>query len=148
MSISHFDPNVDSAMFDLGPRCAADPTPSRRRTESATCTTAFLQCAFLRRNCRRRNKAELPQHCQLVKHQIKRDMFAISKAEHLDIVHFDGAACRRNVPHRTVKNPALRPPEYAFLDCDVVDDVNGLDFDTRIREGSEPTAEECDARRR
>jgi hypothetical protein len=40
----------------------------------------------------------------------------------------------------------LRPPEYAFLDGDVVDDVNGLDFDMRIRERSEPTAEKCDAR--
>jgi len=34
-----------------------------------------------------------------------------------------------------------------FLNCDVVDDVNGLDFDARIRESNEPTAEECGAGR-
>jgi hypothetical protein len=92
----------------------------------------------LRCCCGRWNEAEL-QHCQPVKHQIERDMLAVAEAEDLDIVHFDRAACRRNVPHGTVQNAVLRPRECTFLNCDVVDDVNGFDFDTRIRECSEPT---------
>ena len=95
----------------------------------------------LRSYCRRWNEAELLQHCQPVKHQIKRDMLAVAEAEDLDIVHFDRAARRRNVPHGTVQNAVLRPREGAFLNCDVVDDVNGFDFDTRIRECSEPTGQ-------
>jgi hypothetical protein len=46
-----------------------------------------------------------------------------------------------------VENAVLAPLECAFLNRDVVDDVNGLDFDTRIREGGEPAAEECGAGR-
>src|SRR5262249_8665850 len=92
-------------------------------------------------------KAELLQHHQPVKHQIERDMLAVAKAEHLNIVHRDGAACRRNVSHGTVENAGLRPDECAFLNCDVVEQVNGLDFDTGIREGGEPAAEECNAGR-
>jgi hypothetical protein len=41
----------------------------------------------------------------------------------------------------------LRPGECTLLDCDVVDDVNGLDVDARIREGGEPAAEERGAGR-
>ena len=101
---------------------------------------AFRQgLEHLRCCCGRWNEAELLQHCQPVKHQIERDMLAVAEAEDLDIVHFDRAACRRNVPHGTVQNAVLRPRECAFLNCDVVDDVNGFDFDTRIRECSEPT---------
>ena len=36
----------------------------------------------------------------------------------------------------------MRPGECAFLNCQVVDDVHGFDLDMRIREGSEPAAEE------
>jgi hypothetical protein len=36
----------------------------------------------------------------------------------------------------------VRPGECAFLNCQVVDDVHGFDLDMRIREGSEPAAEE------
>src|SRR5208283_2418074 len=74
-------------------------------------------------------------------------MLAVAIAEHVDIVHFDGAARRWNVPHGTVENAVLRPHECAFLNYNVVDDVNGMDFHTRIREGSDPTAEECGAGR-
>jgi hypothetical protein len=72
-------------------------------------------------------------------------MLAVAKAEHVDIIHFDGTARRWNVSHGTVENAVLSAHECAFLNDDVVDDVNALDFDTRIREGSEPTAEECGA---
>jgi hypothetical protein len=40
-----------------------------------------------------------------------------------------------------VENAVLSPDECAFLNCQVVDDVDGMDFNTGIREGGEPTAE-------
>jgi hypothetical protein len=86
----------------------------------------------------------LLQHGELVKHQIKRDMLAIAKAKHLDIVHFDPAARRWNVSHWTAENAVLCSGECALLDCDV-DDVNSLNFNMRVREGSEPAAEKCGA---
>ena len=73
----------------------------------------------LRSYCRRWNEAELLQHCQPVKHQIKRDMLAVAEAEDLDIVHFDRATRRRNVAHGTGKTPFCNPRECAFLNCDV-----------------------------
>ena len=72
-------------------------------------------------------------------------MLAVAKAKHVDIVHFDAAARWWNVPHGTAENAVLRPGECAFLNCEVIDDVNGLDVDMRIRERSEPAAEECGA---
>ncbi|WP_247447240.1 hypothetical protein [Bradyrhizobium sp. 197] len=108
------------------------------------CTTAKTR---LRCHRRRRGKAELLQQDQPVKHQIERDMLAVAKAEHLDIVHRDGAARGWNIPHRTVENAVLRPRERAFLDRDVVDEVNGLDFDAGIRKGTDSAAEECNAGR-
>jgi len=63
----------------------------------------------LRCCCGRWNEAELLQHRQPVKHQIKRDMLAVAETEDLDIVHFDRAARRRNVAHGTVQNAVLRP---------------------------------------
>ena len=65
-------------------------------------------------------------------------MLAIAKAKHLDVVHSDRAAGRWNVTHGTVENAVLRPHECAFFNCDVIDDVNRMDFDLRIREGNEP----------
>jgi hypothetical protein len=69
-------------------------------------------------------------------------MLAAAKTEDLDIFHFDRSARWWNVTRGTAQNTVLRPPECAFLNCDVVEDVNGFDFDARIRESSEPTAEE------
>ena len=112
--------------------------------ERTSCATASSKTC-LRRRCGRRYKAELLQHGELVKHQIKRDMLAIAKAEHLDIVDFDPAARRWNVSHWTAQNAVLGSGECALLDCDVIDDVNGLDFNMRVREGSEPAAEKCGA---
>ena len=79
------------------------------------------------------------QHRQPVKHQIERDMLAVAKAEHLNVVHFDRTARWWDVPRGTAKNAVLRPGERALLNRDVVDEVNGLDVDARIREGGEPT---------
>ena len=115
---------------------------SRQQT-AVTRQARYLHFGFsktcLRCYCRCWNEAELLQHRQPVKHQIKRDMLAVAEAEDLDIVHFDRAARRWNVPHGIVQNAVLRPRECAFLNCDVVDDANGFDFDTRLRECSEPT---------
>src|SRR5208337_250536 len=74
-------------------------------------------------------------------------MLAVAKAEHLDVVRFDEATCWRDVSHGTAENAVARPGECALLDCDVIEEANGLDFDTRIREGGEPAAEERGAGR-
>src|SRR5262245_27427601 len=127
--------------FGCGCTTRKPPSPSK----NINCTTAFPE--RLRSRCRRRDQAELLQHHQLVKHQMERDMLATTKPEHLDVVHLDSAAGRCNVPHGTVENAVLRSNECAFLNYDVIDDVNGLNLDTRVWEGSEPTSEECGASR-
>jgi hypothetical protein len=85
----------------------------------------------------------LLQHREPVKHQIERDMLAVAKAEHLNVVYIDRAARWWDVPRGTAENAVLRSGEFTLLDCDVVDDVNGLDVDARIREGGEPAAEDA-----
>ena len=72
-------------------------------------------------------------------------MLAVPKAEHLDVVHFDEAACWRDVSRGTAEHAIVHPGERAFLNCLFVDDVLGLDLDMRIREGSELAAEEYSA---
>ena len=67
-------------------------------------------------------------------------MLTVAKAEHLNVVHFDRTARWWDVPRGTAKNAVLRSEERTLLDCDVVDEVNGLDFDARIRKGGEPAA--------
>src|SRR5215471_5074237 len=120
--------------------CGRSDSKTAVARQARCCTYGFSKTCL--RCCGRRNKAELFQHRQPVEHQIERDMLAAAKAEDLDIVHFDRSARRWNVTRGAVQNAVLRPPECAFLNCDVVEDVNGFDFDARIRESSEPTAEE------
>ena len=133
-------------MFDFESEMRSRPAPTAVAQQARELHDGFSKTPLLR-YCRHRDEAELLQHHQPVKHQIERGMLTVAKAEHVDIVQLDGAARRWNVPHGTGENAVLRPHERAFLNYDVVDDVNGMDFDTRIREGSEPTAEECGAGR-
>src|SRR6478672_4246647 len=72
-------------------------------------------------------------------------MLPVAKAKHLDVIHFYRSSRRRDVPRGAMENTVVRPSECAFLDGDGVDDVNDLDFDMRIRECSEPAAEERSA---
>src|ERR1700674_2416080 len=53
-------------------------------------------------------------------------MLAVAKAEHVDIVHFDGAARRRNVPNGTAEDAVLSAHECAFFTYDIDDDVSGM----------------------
>jgi hypothetical protein len=46
-----------------------------------------------------------------------------------------------------VKDAVLMPRERALLDGQVVDDVNAVDLDARVREGVEPAGVERDAGR-
>jgi hypothetical protein len=59
--------------------CTKPPSHSKR----ASCTTTFSKTC-LPRHCRRRDKAELLQHHQSVKHQIERGMLTVAKVEHVD----------------------------------------------------------------
>jgi hypothetical protein len=83
------DPNRTPRDVRLGSemRSRSGTKPSSH-SKRASCTTAFSKTC-LPRYCRRRDKAELLQHHQPVKHQIERGMLTVAKAEHLDIVHFD-----------------------------------------------------------
>src|SRR5262245_26053378 len=69
-------------------------------------------------------------------------MLAVAKAKYLDVIHFDRSPRWRDVPHGAMKNTVVRASERFFLDGDIGDDVSGLDTNTTIREGCEPTAEE------
>jgi hypothetical protein len=102
----------------------------------------FPKCVYLRGLRGRRDKAKLLQHRQPIKHQIEREMLAVPKAEHLDVIHFDEAARWRDVPRGTAEHAIVRPGECAFLNRQVIDGVYGFDVDMRIRERTEPAAEE------
>jgi hypothetical protein len=73
----------------------------------------FPKYVYLRSLRGRRDKAKLLQHHQPIEHQIEREMLAVPKAEHLDVIHFDGAAGWRDVPHGTVEDAIVRPSLFA-----------------------------------
>ena len=61
-------------------------------------------------------------------------MLAVAEAEHLDVVQADCAAGWRDVARRGVKDAVVGPAECAFLDGDVVDEVNVVDLDVPVGE--------------
>src|SRR5260221_12392111 len=65
-------------------------------------------------------------------------MLAVPVAEHMDVGDADGAACRRDVAHRAVKDALVRAGECTLLDGDVVDHVKAVNIDMRVRKGVEP----------
>src|SRR5258708_19246991 len=73
-------------------------------------------------------------------------MRAVPVGEHMDVGDADGAACRRNVAHRAVKDALVRAGECTLLDGDVVDHVKAVHIDMRVRKGVEPPPKELNPR--
>src|SRR6478736_8379316 len=86
-----------------------------------------------RRGCG--DEAELLEHQKPVEHQVERDVLAVAEAEHLNVVHLYGAAGWWDVAHGTMKDAVVLPRECALLNGEVVDDVNAVDLDVRVRKG-------------
>ena len=58
-------------------------------------------------------------------------MQAVAVAEHVDVVHRDRAAGRRDIAGRAVQDTLMGSGEGAFLDRDVSGDVEVVDLDVR-----------------
>ena len=72
-------------------------------------------------------------------------MLAIAKAEHLYLIQPDRTASRRDISHGAAEDAFVRTHERAFLDRDIIEDVNVVDFDVRVWKGNEPAPKELRA---
>ena len=60
-------------------------------------------------------------------------MLAVPEAEHVNVRNPDPAAGRRNVARRGVEDALVRAGEGAFLNGHVVDDMNAVHVQVRVR---------------
>jgi hypothetical protein len=80
----------------------------------------------------------LLEHQKPIEHQVERSVFAIAEAEYLYVVQYDRAASWRDILCTTSKNATVRTCECAFLYCDIIQYVEAMDLDVRVRKGDKP----------
>ena len=102
---SHVNCTLSVSPQQIARRGDGNSHPLAQRRATVGCFT----CLDLRGGCRRRDEAKLLEHQEPVEHQVERAMFAVAEAEHLDVVHADGAAGWRDVAHGAAETPSCVP---------------------------------------
>src|SRR6516225_9998186 len=93
------------------------------------------------------DEAELLDHLEPVITEAEGDVLAVAVVEHVDVIDCDGAAGGRDVAGWAAQDAVVCSGKDAFLDCDIAGDVEGMDIDVGVGEGTEPAGEELSAGR-
>ena len=65
-------------------------------------------------------------------------MLAVAEAQHLDVGDLYRPAGRQHIAGGAGQYAVVRAGERAFLDCDVVDEANGVDVDAEVSRMGDP----------